>query len=430
MSDQDGTTSDQSATEAPYVLRGGQTLSPNELQAHLAALVRLENVGVLLGAGASKVLGGKTMDEVWEAFSEAHEEGIEWLEDKAFLTNGDGVNIEELIDAIEIALLDGQRMSDLEYLLDLEATRAEVIRFVVRAAILQPKWWKTPLAIENKPRKLASHRQLLHKLSAARQPGQPSPWVFTTNYDLAVEWAAESVRLKVINGFDGLHRRIFAPHNFDLGYRNILARGEARFGTYGIYLAKLHGSLTWHLDSDGTVTEHSTSYLWPMMRNFLKGKNDDIPRCIVNPGASKYMHTVGFVLGELFRRFTEFLAKPQTCLIINGYSFSDEHLNRVLESGLQNPTLQLVVCIPELSRSSDGFDFGNCSPWCKRLVALESPRVTIIGGGPAAYFDALVDKLPDPVIFDEQSERMREMLRKYREFKNPSNHRDEKGGKA
>ena len=430
MSNQDGTTGDQSATEVPCVLRGGQTLSDDELQAHLAALVRLENVGVLLGAGASKVLGGKTMDEVWEAFSEAHEEDIEWLEDRAFLTNGDGVNIEELIDAIEIALLDSQRMSDLEYLSDLEAARAEVIRSVVRAAILRPNWWKNPLAIENMPKKLASHRQLLHKLSAARQPGQPSPWVFTTNYDLAVEWAAESIRLKVINGFDGLHRRIFAPHNFDLGYRNILARGEARFGTYGIYLAKLHGSLTWHLDSDGTVTEHSTSYLWPDIRDFLKEKNDDIPTGIVHPSAGKYLHTVGFVLGELFRRFTEFLAKPQTCLIINGYSFSDKHQNRVLASGLQNPTLQLVVCIPNFHCSSKGPNLRDCSPWCKWLVALESPRVTIIGGGPAAYFDALVDKLPDPVIFDDQSERMREMLRKYREFKNPSNHRDEKGGKA
>ena len=430
MSNQDGTTRDQSATETPCVLRGGQTLSADELQAHLAALVRLENVGVLLGAGASKVLGGQTMDEVWEAFSKAYAGSRKWLEDQMFLTNGERVNIEELIDAIEISRLECQRTVDSEYLSELEPARADVMRSVIRAAILQHEWWNNPCAIEHEPSKLASHRQLLHKLSAARQPGQPSPWVFTTNYDLAVEWAAESIRLKVINGFDGLHRRIFASHNFDLGYRNILARGEARFGTYGIYLAKLHGSLTWHPDSDDTVTEHSTRYLRTNIRNFLKGITNDIPRCIVNPGASKYMHTVGFVLGELFRRFTEFLAKPQTCLIINGYSFSDKHLNRVLESGLQNPTLQLVVCIPELRCSSDGFDFGNCRPWCKRFETLASPRVTIIGGGSAAYFNELVDKLPDPVIFDEQSERMREMLRKYREFKNPSNHRDEKGGKS
>ena len=430
MSNQDGTTSDQSATESPCVLRGGQPLSADELQAHLAALIRLENVGVLLGAGASSVLGGETMNEVWEAFSKAHAGSRKWLEEAKFVGTVDGGNIEKLIDDIEIARLDRQRMDDDKYLSKLEVARANVLRSVIRAAILQPEWWNNPCAIEHEPSKLARHRQLLHKLSAARQPGQPSPWVFTTNYDLAVEWAAESIHLKVINGFDGLHRRIFAPHNFDLGYRNMLARGEARFGTYGIYLAKLHGSLTWHLDSHDTLTEHSTSYLWSTMCDFLIGKDDDIPRCIVNPGASKYLHTVGFVLGELFRRFTEFLAKPQTCLIINGYSFSDEHLNRVLASGLQNPTLQLVVCIPELSRSSDGFDFGNCSPWCKRLVALESPRVTIIGGGKAAHFKALVDKLPDPVIFDEQSERMREMLRKYKGFINPSHQRDERGDKT
>ncbi len=48
---------------------------------------------------------------------------------------------------------------------------------------------------------------------------------------------------------------------------------------------------------------------------------------------------MGFALGELVRRFTEFLSRPQTCLITCGFSFSDEHLQltTVCCGGLPRP---------------------------------------------------------------------------------------------
>ena len=430
MSVREDTIRGPSATVAPCVLRGGQHLSAEELQAHLAAVTRLENVGVLLGAGASTVLGGKTMKEIWEDFCGKYVESKAWLEERKFITTEKDVNLEEIIDTLNIARLEWSRLEWPNRLLRLESARADLLRAVVNASILRPKWWKRSSVIQNHPKRLASHRQLLHKLSATRQPGQPSPWIFTTNYDLAVEWAAESIGLKVINGFSGLHQRTFSPHNFDIGYRNTLARGEARFGTYGIHLAKLHGSLTWNLGPNGTVLEHSTSYLWNRLNRFMNGNNNTIPQCIIYPSTEKYQRTLGFVSGELIRRFTEFLAKPQSCLIINGYSYCDEHLNRVLTSGLQNPTLQIVACHPDVRFGEDGPSFANCSKWFKRILSLASPRVTIIGGGSAAYFNALADILPDPVIFDEQSERMREMMRKYRNFMDSSQHRDQEGSEA
>ena len=427
MSGSNDTTRSPSATMKPSALRGGQTLSAEELQAHLAAVTRLENVGVLLGAGASQVLGGQTMDEIWKNFSNKYPESKAWLEQKKFVPSGDGVNLEEIIDALEAAKVEWKRLQWSRRLSKLNSARNDLRRAVVNASILKQDWWKYPSAIQNQPDLLASHCQLLHKLTAARQPGQPSPWIFTTNYDLAVEWAAETISLKVMNGFDGLHRRTFSPHNFDLGYRNTLARGEARFGTYGIHLAKLHGSLTWCMDRSGTVIEHSTSYLWSRISRFMNGDQDTFSPCITHPSTGKYQHTTGFVSGELIRRFTEFLTRPQSCLIISGYSFSDEHLNRVLESGLQNPTLQIVACHPKVSYEEDGPNFKGCSGWFKRMSSLGSPRVTIVGGGSAAYFNALVGNIPDPVIFDEQSERMREMIKKYKEFMHSSRLRDEKG---
>lgn len=402
--------------------RGNQWLTKQDLEAHLAAVVRLEHVGVLLGAGASVGgdLGGKTMASLWDDFTSKFPTSATWLQSENFVSGGASVNVEALTDALEIARLEWKRLNRSQDLLELNSARADVLRSVVRAAVLQPRWWKSPSAVGLDCVELTSHRRLLQKLTSARQPGQPSPWVFTTNYDLAVEWAAEAIGLKVTNGFDGLHRRVFSPHNFDLGYRNMLARGEARFGTYGIHLAKLHGSLAWQTAEDGTVEERSSGYLWPMFRKFLTGKVDEIPGCIVYPSAAKYLQTVGFVLGELFRRFTEFLATPQSCLITSGYSFSDEHLNRVLASALQNPTLQLVVYVPEATRIGSDLKLKNTSEWVQRIAAIESPQVTIVGGGSEAHLSALVDQLPDSTIFDEQAARIREMIRQYRDWRNTS----------
>ena len=408
-------------TASTCVRRGNQWLKQDDLEAHLAAVVRLENVGVLLGAGASMgVLGGKTIVDLWKDFTSSCHRSSDWLHNEGFVSAGANVNVEKLVDTLEITRLEWERVKRPRKLRELRRARADVRRSVVRGALLQPPWWESPSKVDISSNELASHRRLLHKLTAARQPGQPSPWVFTTNYDLAVEWAAETIGIKVTNGFDGLHRRVFSTHNFDLGYRNMLARGEARFGTYNIYLAKLHGSLTWQTATDETAEECSTAYLWPNIQRFLCEDTDDAPGYLVYPSATKYLQTVGFVFGELFRRFTEFLARPQSCLITSGYSFSDEHLNRILVSALQNPTLQLVVYVPEACCDGQDIDLRNCSDWVRRVVGLESPQVTIVGGGPNAYFSALVDHLPDPAIYDEQAARIREMIKQYREWSTPS----------
>lgn len=396
--------------------RGSQWLTPEGLEAHLAAVLRLENVGVLLGAGASKgPLGGRTMAEVWERFQLKCGPSADWLRDEGFVAGQAEVDVEKLIDDLEITRLEWERVKRPLKLRQLTRARADVLRTVVLASLLQPAWWKKPSMVDMSCDELTSHRQFLRKLTAARQPGQPGPWIFTTNYDVAVEWAAETIGLKVTNGFAGLHRRVFSPHNFDLGYRNVLARGEARFGTYNVYLAKLHGSLTWSTATDTTVQEFPTAHLWPGIRRFLSGEVNDLAGNLVYPSAAKYLQTVGFVFGELFRRFTEFLARPQSCLITSGYSFSDEHLNRILASALQNPTLQLVLYIPEVRRENDSLVLDDCNDWSKRVVGLELPQVTIVGDSDA-YFGSLVNHLPDPVIYDEQTGRIHEMFKKNRDL--------------
>lgn len=384
----------------------------DELRAHLAMLLRIENIGVLLGAGASVSAGGKIVKEIWNDFLTEFAPSAQWLLTEGFVNDGDidtsttdVPNLELLSDQLGIALAEWERVTDPK-LGEGQSVRADIHRAVVKASLLNEQWWQSPGGVSLDDHGLRDHRMILQKLTAARQPGQASPWVFTTNYDLAVEWSAESIGMSVINGFLGNHYRKFSPQSFDLGFRNTQARGEARFGIYNIYLAKLHGSLTWK-EYDGNYLEEQAIGLWPEIKRFLNGDTDKLGSLVL-PSAAKYMQTVGYVLGELLRRFAEFLARPQSCLLVAGYSFGDEHINRLLDSALLNPTLQLVIYLPEFT---DLDDLSNLPAAVHRLLSLQSPRVTIVGGGAAAYLDAFARDLPEPIVYDDDLSQLEKRLR-------------------
>ncbi len=400
--------------------RGSRFLNEEELKAHLAALLRLENIGIFLGNGASKVAGSKFFKEIWNSFRENYEEEYEWLKIKKFFIEeypeDDGnsnVNVEDLLDNIEIALKEWQRAENPE-LAYLKKARNALYKEIIKAAILKEEWWKNPEKILEAPPELSYHRILLQRLVASRQPGQSPPWIFTTNYDLAIEWTAESINLKVINGFEGLHCRSFSPHSFDLGYRNMLAKGEARFGIYNIYLVKLHGSLTWQESKKyDTYFELSAQTSWQKIQSFLNNEDLDVSLPIIFPFAAKYMQTISFVLGELFRRFTEFLARPQTCLIFCGFSFSDKHLNQLIFRALQNPTLHLIICDPKGKITNNGtkLSFKTVNKWLNKLADLNSQQITFITNGDRAHFESLVNYLPEPAIYDEKLEEIKKFLK-------------------
>lgn len=392
--------------------RGGTSISADELKAHLASLLRLENVGVLLGSGSSRGdLGGKTIGEIWKEFTGNCKKSYQWLIDESFVEKEAIPNVEELFDVLEIAAKEWERQKRLRRLKKLKNVTNDLKRTVINGSLLKKEFWSGDRSSWVEHSALENHRRLLQRLVSARQAGQGAPWVFTTNYDLAVEWASESIGLRITNGFEGLHQRIFSPHSFDLGYHNLLARGEARFGAYNFNLVKLHGSLNWR-QKDQDYIEVPIGMVWEEIELFLNGGKGALDCPIVFPTAAKYMQTVGFVLGELLRRFTDFLSRPQACLICSGYSFLDSHLNQIILRALQNPTLQLVIYLPEAKKKTSGeLDLDGCSAWVKKIRALESAQVTIIGGGESAYFDRFVRMLPDPAIYDDQALRIRKTLK-------------------
>lgn len=96
--------------ESPLARRGSQRLAGDDLEARLAAVVRLEHAGVLLGAGASVGggLGGKTMASVWTHFTSQFLESAKRLRSENLVSSDAIVNVEALTDALEIARLEWQ----------------------------------------------------------------------------------------------------------------------------------------------------------------------------------------------------------------------------------------------------------------------------------------------------------------------------------
>lgn len=401
-------------------LRGDEVVTDPDLRAHLAAVLRLENIGAFLGAGSSVGAGGQTIAGLWKTFLRECEDSATRFANDGFIQREDadirqfeGVtpreapNVENLLDTLEVAKIDWERRKpNSRSLRTFKQDIAKLLRCVIKAAILSENPWQEPTA---QIAQVNSHIKLLQRLIGARQPGQPSPWLFTTNYDLAVEWAAEKVGIHVHTGFVGIHNRTFSPQSFDLGLRNTLAKGEARFGCNDVYLAKLHGSLTWRRHNHMDFRELAATEAWADLKPVIDGDREPDDSLMVFPRAAKYRQTVGYLSGELFRRYSDFLARPQTCLLVFGYSFGDEHLNRVLKSALLNPTLQLVIFLPEFN-GDEAAVLAGLKESVRQLLSLGSPRITVVGGGASAFFEETVKLLPDPILYDLTEREMRERM--------------------
>jgi len=369
------------------------------------------------------------MAEAWDYFQTTYPESYQWLLSQSFLRADETPSIECLSDALEVARVEWERVNR-RGRRKLLAASADVQRTLIKAALLSETWWNDPASVDEPDNGLAAHRTVVQKVCATRQPGQGSPWFFTTNYDLAIEWAAEAIGLHVTGGFSGLHHRAFASHNFDLGFRNVLARGEARFGTYNICLAKLHGSLTWRILPTGLVIEESAAAARDELFDFLSGAGKEPQPFVVYPRTAKYRQTAEYVLGELFRRFTEMLSRPQTGLVVCGYSFADEHINRVLRAALNNPTLQIVLYVRSARWEEDRLVIPDGTPWARRLANLKLPQVTIVGGGDTATFGAFAEHLPDPTVLDSHALQIRKQLREWEAWERDGRRHDQQGETA
>lgn len=131
--------------------RGGEKLrDEQELKAHLASILRLENVGLLLGAGASVGAGGNTVAQLWKNFLKNRHADAQWLLAQGFVTeeeivvDGDSQaeipNVETLLDTLAISIAEWKRIGDDKHS-DAVSVRSNLFREIVEAAKLDVDYW-------------------------------------------------------------------------------------------------------------------------------------------------------------------------------------------------------------------------------------------------------------------------------------------------
>ncbi len=174
---------------------------------------------------------------------------------------------------------------------------------------------------------LSVYEHLLQKL-ARRRVRDPRLKVFTTNYDMCFETSASNLGMMVVDGFSYTRKRRFDGNYFN--YDVVRREDDSHEFVEGvIQLYKLHGSVSWERN-EGDILE-STS---PKPEKAV----------LIYPAKGKYQQAFIQPHLELLSRFLESLRKPNTCLIMVGFGFNDDHLSEPVISAIKsNPSLKLII---------------------------------------------------------------------------------------
>jgi hypothetical protein len=123
---------------------------------------------------------------------------------------------------------------------------------------------------------------------------------------------------------------------------------------------------------------------------------------MIYPNSAKDQETAAYPYVELFRDLAAAICRPNSTLISFGYSFGDDHINRVIEDMLTIPSAHLVVI-------SYGDPLGRIMQMYKKTGRYA--QTTLLIGDHLGDFQTLVDNyLPKPAI-DRTTFRMAELLR-------------------
>jgi hypothetical protein len=171
--------------------------------------------------------------------------------------------------------------------------------------------------------------------------------IFTTNYDRLIEAGAELAGLHLLDRFLGNLTPIFRSSRLDLDmhYNPPGIRGEPRYLEGVARFTKLHGSVDW-VQADHDIRRIGLPFGAGVFGPYLRapGLNGaSAHKLMIYPNAAKDRETSDYPYVELFRDLAAAVCRPNSALITYGYSFGDEHINRVIRDMLTIPSTHLVV---------------------------------------------------------------------------------------
>lgn len=280
------------------------------------------------------------------------------------------------------------------------------------------------IATADKPKREEAFNYLVSFLMsfASRMGTRERLHLFTTNYDRVIEAGADVAGLRLIDRFVGTLSPVFRASRLDVDmhYNPPGIRGEPRYLEGVARFTKLHGSVDW-FDFDGAIRRIGLPFGAKDTARYLSapGVAKDENHLMVYPNAAKDRETAAYPYVELFRDFAASICRPNSTLICYGYSFGDEHINRVIEDALTIPSAHLVVI-------SYDDTLGRIMETYERLG--RNAQITLMIGDHLGNLESLVDHyLPKPAI-DRTTFRMADLLkaRSFTDGKDDSKKQEEK----
>lgn len=372
-----------SAGEGDDLLKGKSVEDgQRRLQALLADWLRMENLVVLTAAGTSVGAGGRLMagppaNNLESLVLEAVEQCAIPADAKAIIaakkTKGAG-NFEDWLSYLFSAPgIVSAKDSPLHSLMWNEAALPSVrpnpialttagetaLRSFIERAIFAECALEIDLEeITTVSKKESSgHIPFLAKL-ISRDTNLGRTHLFTLNYDTLFEQAMEELGIQYFDGFTGKANSRFDPavYGLDIYYPGDVAEGRVRRFDKFLQYYKLHGSIHWSVDADGIYRARHVAF------DFLQKYRDKTPAekatllespafaaikpFGILPTSQKFTKTLDMPYAHLFRLFHARLNQPQTFLIVCGYGFGDNHVSRIIETALTNPSLVMLVVEP------------------------------------------------------------------------------------
>jgi hypothetical protein len=331
----------------------------DETEQMLLASLKMENVSVLAGSGCSLGVGGPSMGALWNAIVAEPPSAAAKKVAKDVGYDLGNKNIEALLSHIEAALF-LRKTTDIEKFL----TDAKAIILDKCRSFLDPT-------------KLTAHESLLHRLSRRRSRDRRLK-LFTTNYDLCFERAISAIGGVAIDGFSFMEPRRYDPRYFDYDIVRRPRAGDSNgnFLEGVILLHKLHGSVNWETRADGV---------------FATAQPTPEQACLIYPATGKYQQSYSQPYLESISQYLAALREPNTCVVVVGFGFNDDHLSAPLIAAVRsNPHLRLVVADPHIQAKAIG---NRLNPVQTQLLdlSLKGEDVWFIN----ANFDEFVEKIPD-----------------------------------
>lgn len=175
--------------------------------------------------------------------------------------------------------------------------------------------------------------------------------VFTTNNDLFNETAMDNTNTMYINGFTPGLKRYFNPSLF---YYTYSKRMDSTIDKYEpvdnmVYLYKLHGSVNW-VEHDSVGNKFYNIVEIDSKQSISSERRE---RVMIYPTPTKQNKSLGSPYTDIIRAFHHKLLEPNSVLFVCGYSFSDEHLNRIIYQALATNSSLNVVVVNNLDKSKE-----------------------------------------------------------------------------